>query len=124
MAKGAENTWSWVVETPTMWRHHGNTRRGDTAQGRAAAVRTLVSSVLPTPVGPAKSMAAMGRRGSLRPERARRIARATAPTASVCPITFSCLPHQRHISNKQDATPAAARQQSGTEHAPACSLKI
>lgn len=55
-----------------------------------AKVRTLVSSVLPTPVGPAKSMAAMGRRGSFRPVLARFIALDTALTASAWPMTRSC----------------------------------
>ena len=60
------------------------------SQERSRLGGTLVSSVLPTPVGPAKSMAAMGRRGSFRPLRARFMARATVLTASACPITLSC----------------------------------
>mmetsp|Transcript_180 Transcript_180/g.463 ORF Transcript_180/g.463 Transcript_180/m.463 type:complete len:242 (-) Transcript_180:1523-2248(-) len=50
----------------------------------------LVSSVLPTPVGPEKSMVAMGREGFFSPTRARRRARETAATASSWPTTRSC----------------------------------
>src|SRR2546426_6353716 len=41
------------------------------------------SSVLPTPVGPRNKNEPMGRRGSLRPARARRIASLTAWTAGL-----------------------------------------
>ena len=44
------------------------------------------SSVLPTPVGPRKRKLPTGRAGSFRPTRLRRMARATADTASSCPI--------------------------------------
>ncbi len=44
-------------------------------------------SVLPTPVGPAKMNDPAGRRGSFRPARVLRTARATAPTASSWPTT-------------------------------------
>src|SRR2546422_656514 len=48
------------------------------------------SSVLPTPVGPRNRNEPMGRRGSLRPARARRIASLVAWTASSWPTTRSC----------------------------------
>ena len=60
-----------------------------------AAGPTLVSSVLPTPVGPENSRAAMGRLGSLRPPCARRRALDTADTASGWPTTRLCSRHQR-----------------------------
>ena len=47
----------------------------------------LVSSVLPTPVGPRNRNEPIGRFGSCRPARARRIALETATTASSWPIT-------------------------------------
>ena len=47
----------------------------------------LANSVLPTPVGPKNMKLPIGRFGSLMPLRARRTARATALTASSCPIT-------------------------------------
>mmetsp|Transcript_6129 Transcript_6129/g.15615 ORF Transcript_6129/g.15615 Transcript_6129/m.15615 type:complete len:201 (-) Transcript_6129:1572-2174(-) len=50
----------------------------------------LASSDLPTPVGPLKMKDATGRLGFLRPVRARRTARATATTASSCPIRREC----------------------------------
>mmetsp|Transcript_1311 Transcript_1311/g.5363 ORF Transcript_1311/g.5363 Transcript_1311/m.5363 type:complete len:384 (+) Transcript_1311:1024-2175(+) len=51
------------------------------------SARRLVSSVLPTPVGPAKSMDAIGRFGSLSPHRVRLRDLDTALTASSWPIT-------------------------------------
>mmetsp|Transcript_8087 Transcript_8087/g.22501 ORF Transcript_8087/g.22501 Transcript_8087/m.22501 type:complete len:316 (-) Transcript_8087:1219-2166(-) len=51
------------------------------------SARRLVSSVLPTPVGPAKSMDAIGRFGSFRPHRVRLSERDTALTASSWPMT-------------------------------------
>ena len=51
---------------------------------------TLVSSVLPTPVGPLKSRVAMGRSGFLSPLLARMMARLVDSTASSCPITALC----------------------------------
>src|SRR3990167_6923084 len=50
----------------------------------------LHSSVLPTPVGPRNRKLPVGRFGSLRPERERRMALATAPMASSWPTTRSC----------------------------------
>ena len=47
------------------------------------------SSVLPTPVGPRKTNEPMGRLGSDSPVRLRRMALATAATASSCPTTDS-----------------------------------
>ena len=49
---------------------------------KSASARALHSSVLPTPVGPRKMNEPMGRFGSFRPARARRIARETDLTAS------------------------------------------
>ena len=57
---------------------------------KSAWARALHSSVLPTPVGPRKRKEPMGRLGSLRPERARRMARDTALMASCCPMTRLC----------------------------------
>ena len=48
------------------------------------------SSVLPTPVGPRKMKLPMGRLGSCRPARARRMAFATASRASSWPTTRRC----------------------------------
>ena len=45
---------------------------------------------MPTPEGPRKMNEPIGRRGSLRPERGRRIARATALTASSWLTTVLC----------------------------------
>ena len=50
----------------------------------------FVSSVLPTPVGPKNKNEPIGRFGSAKPARERRIAFDTATTASSCPTTFSC----------------------------------
>ena len=55
-----------------------------------ASARALQSSVLPTPVGPRNRKEPMGRFSSLRPARARRMARATALTASSWPMTRLC----------------------------------
>src|SRR2546427_703154 len=52
-----------------------------TSSNRTSA-RARASSVLPPPVGPRKMKLPMGRLGSLRPERARTTASATASTAS------------------------------------------
>ena len=52
---------------------------GSSKRNRAS---TRASSVLPTPVGPRKMKDPMGRRGSRRPARLRRMARETAATAS------------------------------------------
>ncbi len=51
------------------------------------AASALVSSVLPTPVGPRNMNEPIGRFGSCRPARARRTAVATACTASSWPTT-------------------------------------
>ena len=55
--------------------------------GTAASART--SSVLPTPVGPRKMKLPMGRLGSLKPARLRRMALETRRTASSWPTTRS-----------------------------------
>ena len=55
-----------------------------------ASASALLSSVLPTPVGPRKRNDPTGRFGSLTPTRPRRMARATARTASSCPTTRAC----------------------------------
>ena len=55
-----------------------------------ASESALESSVFPTPVGPRNRNEPIGRFGSLSPTRPRRIARATADTASSCPTTRSC----------------------------------
>ena len=54
-----------------------------------ASARALESSVFPTPVGPKNRKEPMGRLGSFRPTRPRRIALETAVTASSCPTTRS-----------------------------------
>mmetsp|Transcript_45744 Transcript_45744/g.145775 ORF Transcript_45744/g.145775 Transcript_45744/m.145775 type:complete len:202 (+) Transcript_45744:1071-1676(+) len=59
------------------------------SEPKMCRARVLVSSVLPTPVGPEKSMLAMGLSGSLSPHRARFIACEIELTASVCPMTLS-----------------------------------
>ena len=52
--------------------------------------KALHSSVLPTPVGPKNKNDPVGRFGSDKPERERRIALATAAIASSWPTTRSC----------------------------------
>ena len=54
------------------------------------AANDLVNSVLPTPVGPRNRNEPLGREGSESPARERRIASATALTASSCPTTRLC----------------------------------
>ncbi len=54
------------------------------------SARALLNSVLPTPVGPKKRKEPLGRRGSERPARERRMALLTAATASSCPTTRAC----------------------------------
>ena len=54
------------------------------------SARALASSVLPTPVGPAKMNEPPGRFGSFRPARVRRIAWERATTASSWPMTRLC----------------------------------
>ena len=56
------------------------------------------SSVLPTPVGPRNRNEPIGRCGSDRPARLRRMALATAVTASSWPITRSCNTSSRRTS--------------------------
>ena len=56
------------------------------------------SSVLPTPVGPRKRNEPIGRLGSERPARLRRMALATATTASSWPMTRSCSTSSRRTS--------------------------
>ena len=65
---------------------------------KSASASALHSSVLPTPVGPRKMKEPMGRWGSLRPARARRMARATDFTASCWPTTRSCSTFSRLIN--------------------------
>ena len=55
-----------------------------------ASARDLHSSVLPTPVGPRNRKEPVGRLGSFSPTRPRRMARATAFTASSWPTTRWC----------------------------------
>src|SRR3972149_6550510 len=57
---------------------------------KSSLARALVSSVLPTPVGPRKMNEPMGRFGSLRPARARRTALEMASMASCCPTMALC----------------------------------
>ncbi len=59
--------------------------RASSSSNRNCA-RALASSVLPTPVGPAKMNEPAGRFGSLSPTRARRMERLSADTASSCPM--------------------------------------
>ena len=54
------------------------------------SARALANSVLPTPVGPVNRNEPMGRFGSDRPARDRRMALATAATACSWPTTRSC----------------------------------
>ena len=54
------------------------------------SARALVSSVLPTPVGPRNRNEPFGRLGSDKPARERRMASETALTASSCPTTRLC----------------------------------
>ena len=54
------------------------------------SARARASSVLPTPVGPRKRNEPIGRFGSERPARLRRMALATARTASSWPTTRAC----------------------------------
>ena len=56
------------------------------------------SSVLPTPVGPRNRKEPIGRFGSDRPARLRRMALATAATASSWPTTRSCSTSSRRTS--------------------------
>ena len=58
----------------------------------------LASSVLPTPVGPRNRKLPIGRLGSDRPARLRRMAPATADTASSWPTTRSCSLSSRSTS--------------------------
>ncbi len=53
-----------------------------------SSANCLANSVLPTPVGPTKRKEPIGRLPSSKPARFRRIARATAATASSCPMTW------------------------------------
>ena len=55
-----------------------------------ASANVFANSVFPTPVGPRNKNEPIGRFGSFNPLRARRIERATADTASSCPITRWC----------------------------------
>ena len=52
------------------------------------SARAFASSVLPTPVGPAKMKLPIGRFGSLSPARLRRTASLIRLIASVCEMTF------------------------------------
>ena len=60
------------------------------SSSKSACANAFASSVLPTPVGPRNRKLPMGFVGSFRPARVRRIASATAVTASSCPMTRSC----------------------------------
>ena len=59
---------------------------------------TLANSVLPTPVGPINRKEPIGRRVSVIPLRPRRIALATAATASSCPMIDFFSSSSRFIS--------------------------
>ncbi|MNT54199.1 hypothetical protein D3C72_1913390 [compost metagenome] len=67
----------------------------------------LVSSVLPTPVGPRNMNEPIGRLGSCRPARERRTALATAATASLCPITRA--PSEDSICSSFSRSPSSIR---------------
>ena len=67
----------------------------------------LHSSVLPTPVGPRNRNEPIGRFGSFRPTRLRRMALATAVTASSCPTTRLC-----SVSSRREQS-ACSRPRSG-----------
>ena len=60
------------------------------ASSKRNSARARASSVLPTPVGPMKRNEPMGRLGSDSPARLRRMALATAETASSWPTTRAC----------------------------------
>ena len=88
----------------------------------ASANRNLASarasSVLPTPVGPEKMNEPIGRFGSLRPARRRRMARDIALIASSWPTTDSCSSSSIRMQARglrllqprdRDAGPAATR---------------
>ena len=60
------------------------------SSSKSSAASVRASSVLPTPVGPRNRNEPIGRSGSPRPERERRMALETASTASSWPTTRSC----------------------------------
>ena len=64
-----------------------STRMSAFSSPKSASASARQSSVLPTPVGPRKRQLPIGRFGSPRPTRLRRIAFETACTASSCPTT-------------------------------------
>jgi hypothetical protein len=64
-----------------------STRISAVSSSNRNAASALVSSVLPTPVGPRNMNEPIGRFGSWSPARARRTAVETASTASRCPMT-------------------------------------
>ena len=67
-----------------------------------ASANALANSVFPTPVGPKNMKEPIGLVGSFNPERARRIARATAETASSWPTTRWCRIFSR-LTNRSDS---------------------
>ena len=73
-----------------------------------ASESALESSVFPTPVGPRNRNEPIGRFGSLSPTRPRRIARATADTASSCPTTRSCR-MDSSFNSRSDSSSASLR---------------
>ena len=66
-----------------------STRIKELSVPNMASARALESSVFPTPVGPRNKKEPMGRPGSFRPTRPRRMALDTAVTASSWPTTRS-----------------------------------
>ena len=67
-----------------------STRISASSSSNRNSASALASSVLPTPVGPAKMNEPAGRFGSLRPTRVRRIERDSAETASSWPMMRLC----------------------------------
>ncbi len=67
-----------------------STRMSACSSANRKRARARASSVLPTPVGPQKTNEPIGRRGSLRPARERRIAREMASMAWFWPTTDLC----------------------------------
>ena len=67
-----------------------STRMSAEASANRNLASERASSVLPTPVGPEKMNDPIGRRGSLRPARLRRMERASALIASSWPTTEPC----------------------------------
>ena len=71
------------------WYADMSTRTMLSSSSNMNSASARASSVFPTPVGPRKMKLAIGRFGSAKPERARRMASASAEIAASCPITRS-----------------------------------